>query len=107
MSRFNWLFGRSPKPPQQNQPQAVDHEPHMIQENQTSTRPSFSHANHVPEGDFRFIALDVETACSDAASICQIGLSVDSGMTKMEHGNTLFRICRGGPKGGLEMQNKT
>jgi len=29
----------------------------------------------VPEGDFRFIALDVETACSDAASICQIGLA--------------------------------
>jgi len=26
-------------------------------------------------GDFRFIALDVETACSDAASICQIGLA--------------------------------
>lgn len=29
----------------------------------------------IPEGDFRFIALDVETACSDAASICQIGLA--------------------------------
>lgn len=28
----------------------------------------------IPEGDFRFIALDVETACGDAASICQIGL---------------------------------
>jgi DNA polymerase-3 subunit epsilon len=29
----------------------------------------------IPEGDFRFIALDVETACSDAGSICQIGLA--------------------------------
>ena len=26
-------------------------------------------------GNFRFVALDVETACSDAASICQIGLA--------------------------------
>jgi DNA polymerase-3 subunit epsilon len=29
----------------------------------------------IQNGDFRFIALDVETACSDAASICQIGLA--------------------------------
>lgn len=29
----------------------------------------------IPKGDFRFIALDVETACSDAGSICQIGLA--------------------------------
>lgn len=29
----------------------------------------------IPDGDFRFIALDVETACSDAGSICQIGLA--------------------------------
>jgi len=28
-----------------------------------------------PEGDFRFIALDVETANGDSASICQIGLA--------------------------------
>ncbi|MGO4909250.1 3'-5' exonuclease [Pseudorhodobacter sp. W20_MBD10_FR17] len=40
-----------------------------------SSRPDFQHINRVPEGDFRFIALDVETACSDAASICQIGLA--------------------------------
>ncbi|MDZ4134224.1 MAG: exonuclease domain-containing protein [Paracoccaceae bacterium] len=38
-------------------------------------RPDFQHISHVPHGDFRFIALDVETACSDAASICQIGLA--------------------------------
>lgn len=38
-------------------------------------RPAFGHAEQVPVGSFRFIALDVETACSDAASICQIGLA--------------------------------
>lgn len=39
------------------------------------SRPDFHHISTVPDGDFRFIALDVETACSDAASICQIGLA--------------------------------
>lgn len=29
----------------------------------------------IPDDNFRFVALDVETACSDAASICQIGLA--------------------------------
>ncbi|MDV7144825.1 exonuclease domain-containing protein [Tropicimonas sp. TH_r6] len=29
----------------------------------------------LPDGPFRFIALDVETACSDSASLCQIGLA--------------------------------
>lgn len=29
----------------------------------------------IPDDNFRFIALDVETACSDAGSICQIGLA--------------------------------
>ena len=29
----------------------------------------------VPVGPFRFVAMDVETACSDVASICQIGLA--------------------------------
>ncbi|OCX58156.1 exonuclease [Thioclava sp. SK-1] len=29
----------------------------------------------IPAGTFRFIALDVETACSDASSICQIGIA--------------------------------
>lgn len=52
MARFDWLFGRSPPP-----------------------RPAFAHATRVPEGDFRFVALDVETASSDAGSICQIGLA--------------------------------
>jgi DNA polymerase III subunit epsilon len=28
-----------------------------------------------PDGNFRFIALDVETSCGDSASICQIGLA--------------------------------
>lgn len=38
-------------------------------------RPDFQHISLIPDGDFRFIALDVETACSDAASICQIGIA--------------------------------
>lgn len=29
----------------------------------------------MPDGDFQFIALDVETACGDSASICQIGIA--------------------------------
>lgn len=41
----------------------------------TTPRPDFRHLSRIPEGDFRFIALDVETACSDAASICQIGIA--------------------------------
>jgi DNA polymerase-3 subunit epsilon len=32
-------------------------------------------ASCVPSGNYRFIALDVETACSDASSICQIGIA--------------------------------
>ena len=40
-----------------------------------TSRPDFQHISSVPDGDFRFIALDVETACSDVASICQIGLA--------------------------------
>lgn len=28
-----------------------------------------------PDGAYRFVALDVETACSDVASICQIGIA--------------------------------
>jgi len=38
-------------------------------------RSTFGHITRVPVGAFRFIALDVETACRDAASICQIGLA--------------------------------
>lgn len=29
----------------------------------------------LPEGEFQFVALDVETACGDSASICQIGIA--------------------------------
>lgn len=38
-------------------------------------RGAMGHSRDVPSGNFRFIALDVETACGDAASICQIGLA--------------------------------
>lgn len=49
MALFDWLFARAP---------AAGEAP-----------------GRVPEGPFRFIALDVETACGEAGSICQIGLA--------------------------------
>ena len=75
MALFDWLFGRTPKSTQQSQPEHMEEfrpSPIIIP---ASARPAFSHAVRVPEGSFRFVALDVETACSDAASICQIGLA--------------------------------
>ena len=75
MALFDWLFGRSPEPPQRNQPQPSAPENRTPQIALAPSRPAFAHAHRVPDGDFRFIALDVETACSDAASICQIGLA--------------------------------
>lgn len=74
MALFDWLFGGSPEAPRQNLPLAAEAK-RAPQSVQTPARPNFSHAHRVPEGSFRFIALDVETACSDAASICQIGLA--------------------------------
>ena len=75
MALFNWLFRRDTpstdldqdrREPQSAQPQQrVSAAPGLIRR----------HAPELPTGDFRFIALDVETACSDAASICQIGLA--------------------------------
>ena len=75
MALFDWLFGRSPELPQRNQTQPSAPENRTPQIARTPSRPAFAHAHRVPDGDFRFIALDVETACSDAASICQIGLA--------------------------------
>lgn len=75
MALFDWLFGRSSEAPQQNQPLAVALAKRTPQIVQAPARPNFFHAHRVPMGSFRFIALDVETACSDAASICQIGLA--------------------------------
>lgn len=75
MALFNWLFGRTPEPSQQNQPQPAAPEYRTPEIVRSSARPAFAHAHRVPEGNFRFIALDVETACSEAASICQIGLA--------------------------------
>ena len=75
MAFFDWLFGRSPEPPQRTQPRVAEPENRMPQIARTPSRPAFAHAHRVPDGDFRFIALDVETACSDVASICQIGLA--------------------------------
>ncbi len=75
MARFDWLSGRPEKPPAQDQPRDADPETRAPHVGETPPRPDFSHAERVPDGDFRFIALDVETACRDAASICQIGLA--------------------------------
>jgi DNA polymerase-3 subunit epsilon len=75
MAMFGWLFGRNPKPTPQNQPEHVREEFRPASVGRTPARPAFAHALHVPEGNFRFVALDVETACSDSASICQIGLA--------------------------------
>ncbi len=75
MPLFDWLFGRSPKPTQQNQPERAREEFRPAPIARAPARPAFAHALRVPEGSFRFVALDVETACSDAASICQIGLA--------------------------------
>lgn len=55
MALFKWLFGRTAAP---------------------TTRTSLSSSDfRVPEGEFRFIALDVETANRWQGSICQIGLA--------------------------------
>lgn len=75
MALFDWLFGRSPEPPQRSQLQVAAPETRAPQIVRSQTRPTFPHAHRVPDGSFRFIALDVETACSDVASICQIGLA--------------------------------
>lgn len=75
MALFDWLFGRARKPIQQYQPEPAIEEFRPAPIGRAAARPAFSHALRVPEGSFRFIALDVETACSDVASICQIGLA--------------------------------
>jgi DNA polymerase III subunit epsilon len=75
MGLFDWLFGGTPNSIQQNQPERVREEFRPSPIIRANARPAFAHALSVPEGSFRFVALDVETACSDAASICQIGLA--------------------------------
>ncbi|MCU9849369.1 exonuclease domain-containing protein [Defluviimonas sp. WL0024] len=75
MALFDWLFGRSPEPQQRDQQQHAIPDGLPPQIARAPARPAFARAHCVPEGSFRFIALDVETACSDVASICQIGLA--------------------------------
>ena len=75
MALFDWLFGRTPQPNQQSQPERAREEFRPAPIARAPARPAFAHALRVPEGSFRFVALDVETACSDVASICQIGLA--------------------------------
>jgi DNA polymerase III subunit epsilon len=73
MAIFDWLFGRTPKPIQRDQDRPTPAVGPTIA--RASARPAFDHTHRVPVGTFRFVALDVETACSDVASICQIGLA--------------------------------
>ncbi|WP_246053675.1 exonuclease domain-containing protein [Paracoccus hibiscisoli] len=69
---FSWLFDRPcPKQPDPRR----DAEPLAPMPAPAPDRPNFGHAAGIPTGHFRFIAIDVETACSDAASICQIGIA--------------------------------
>jgi DNA polymerase-3 subunit epsilon len=75
MALFDWLFGRTQKPIKQNQTERAREEPRHTPIDRAPVRPTFADAVRVPEGNFRFVALDVETACSDVASICQIGLA--------------------------------
>ncbi|MGP9805924.1 exonuclease domain-containing protein [Paracoccus sp. NSM] len=72
MSVFNWLFDR----PSRKHPDPRHHANRLAPMPATEPgRSRFGHADSIPSGRFRFIAIDVETACSDAASICQIGIA--------------------------------
>ncbi|MGZ3217401.1 exonuclease domain-containing protein [Paracoccus sp. T5] len=75
MALLDRIFGRGHEPQRRDQQGADGFEPLPSRRGNAAARPDFGHAEQVPEGRFRFIALDVETACSDAASICQIGLA--------------------------------
>jgi DNA polymerase-3 subunit epsilon len=58
-----------------------------------SARNTFGHSRDLPDGTFRFIALDVETACSDAASICQIGLACVGNDNRIQTFSMLVDPC--------------
>ncbi len=77
MALFNWLLRRDPQAPgvPASQKQSLRDLSSRYQATNTAERSTFGHAQTVPTGDFRFIALDVETACGAASSICQIGLA--------------------------------
>lgn len=77
MALFDWLFRRDPEatPTGRSKYHSSNGSESWNRTMVSPTRDTLSHVNKVPTGDFRFIALDVETANSDAASICQIGLA--------------------------------
>lgn len=75
MALLGWLFGRTPETVGRNHTPPAKTESRAASNLTAPARPDFPHARKVPDGDFRFIALDVETACNNAASICQIGLA--------------------------------
>ena len=72
MALFDWLFGGSKR---KNQAVGVSPDGKVQQPYNASKRQAPPEVSGVPEGRYRFIALDVETACSDVSSICQIGLA--------------------------------
>jgi len=75
MALFDWLFRRDT--PSGGLDQVRREPPAARPQQRTGAAADLirRHALEIPTGEFRFIALDVETACSDAASICQIGLA--------------------------------
>lgn len=60
----------------------------------------FAHLETIPDGPFRFIAIDVETANGSSASICQIGLCFVSAANQLHTFSTLVN-----PEGKFEPFN--
>lgn len=75
MALFDWLFRRPTETVREAPTPSAAPTQKALEPVPAARRPNFAHLARVPQGDFRFIALDVETACSDTASICQIGLA--------------------------------
>lgn len=77
MALLDWLFGKGSgtKPRSKAQYKSFDLRSTKIESKVSTVLDHLGHLKTVPSGTFRFIALDVETACGDAGSICQIGLA--------------------------------
>lgn len=75
MALFDWLFGRTHNLKDKSDPDHTVDGSWQAPAEHSAYRSARSRHAQVPEGTFRFVALDVETACSDVASICQIGIA--------------------------------
>lgn len=75
MALFDWLLGG--KTPERGTERKRRDRPETRQHTPVGKNPgrALRQALDVPTDGFRFVALDVETSCSDSASICQIGLA--------------------------------